>query len=70
MSERTQITSSTGITVIHHASGQSEPSVVPATAPVVTGKESVAANGSVTHPTVIGTLSSKDAPPVKFSNPA
>ena len=70
MSERTQVTSPTGITVVHHAAGQSEPSVVPAAAPVVSGKETIAANGSVTHPTVIGTVTSKDALPVKFSNPA
>ncbi len=51
--------------VVHHAVGVSEPSPVPATAPVVTGTESRATNGSVTHPKVVGTTNN-----IAFSNPS
>lgn len=65
MSERIQIETPSHSTVVFHASGASEPSVVPPVAPVVTGKESITASGSVSHPAVVGTTNG-----TAFSNPA
>jgi hypothetical protein len=63
--ERIQVSTPTNSsTIIFHATGQSEPSPVPPTPVVKTGSESIAANGSVSHPQISGTVAGN----VKVSN--